>query len=245
MESKQKRERTLKDFVDILLPKLWIIVIVAIVAAAVAFVYSYTRQDTYTSQARYLVKYSTEKDTGNSLYNNEIVQNKITNYAVLVDGSEFRMKVVERAKDDYGIDITESQFKNMFSFSASSDAPTFTIRVTHTDANTAFVLANIVEDCIRIEITDMEKNDGLVTEVDAPSQPVVPNSKNEVRNAIIAFLAGMLVSAALILIIVLSDVTIRDKKKLEDNFEIPILGVIPFHDVGNTQGYGSYGGYKR
>ena len=245
MESKQKRERTLKDFVDILLPKLWIIVIFAIVAAAATFVYSYTRQDTYTSQARYLVKYSTEKDSGNSLYNNEIVQNKITNYGVLVDGSEFRMKVVERAKDDYGIEITESQFKGMFSFSASSDAPTFTIRVTHTDANTAFVLANIVEDCIRIEITDMEKNDGLVTEVDAPSQPVSPNSKNEVRNAIIALLAGVLVSAALILVIALSDVTIRDKKKLEDNFDIPILGVIPFHDVGKSQVNGTYGGYNQ
>ena len=244
MESKQKRERTLKDFVDILLPKLWIMAIVAIVAAAVTFVYSYTRPDTYTSQARYLVKYSTAKDSNYSLGSNEIVQERITNYAVIVDGSEFRMKVVEQAKDDYGIDITESQFKSMFSFTASSDAPTFTIRVTHAKADTAFKLATIVEDCIRSEIFEMEKNDGLVTEVDAPSQPVL-NSKNEVRNAIIAFLAGLLVSAALILIIVLSDVTIRDKKKLEDNFDIPILGVIPFHDVGKSQGYGAYGGYNK
>lgn len=245
MESKQKRERTLKDFVDILLPKLWVIVIVGIIAATAAFVYSYTRQDTYTAQARYLVKYSTEKDASNSLYDNEIVQNKITNYAVLVDGSEFRTKVVDKAKDVYGIEIEESQFKSMFSFSVSSDAPTFTIRVTHTNPDIAFKLADIVEDCIRIEIAEMENNNGLVTEVDAPLQPIPPNSKNEVRNAIIAFLAGALVSAAVILVIALSDVTIRDKKKLEDNFEIPILGVIPFHDVGNTQGYGSYGGYKR
>ena len=49
MESKQKKERSLKDFVDILLPKLWIIAVVSVVLAVLAFVYSTTRVDTYTS----------------------------------------------------------------------------------------------------------------------------------------------------------------------------------------------------
>ena len=244
MENKQKRERSLKDFVDILLPKIWILAIVAVLCAALAFAYSYTRQDTYTSSARFLVKYSSEKDSSSSLYSNEIAQNKITNYAVVVDGVGFREDVVERAEAYYGIKITPAQFKGMFSFTTSSEAPVFSIHVTHTDPDVAFSLATVVKECVMKKIATMEGNEGLVEEVDPPSMPSRHNSKNELRNTLIAFLVGLLVSAGVVLVIALSDVTIRDKKKLEDNFDIPILGVIPYHDINKGQGRGYYGGYK-
>ncbi len=245
MESKQKKERSLKDLVDILLPKAWFFVVIAIIAAAVAFIYSYTRQDTYTSSARFLVKYSGEKETNSSIYSNDIARNKITNYAVVVDGVGFRADVVRMAEDDYGYKIDQAQFKSMFSFTTSSDAPVFSIHVTHTDPDVAYNLATAVKECVRAKIEEMEGDDSLVEEVDPPSMPERPNSKNEARNALISFLAGLIVSAGVVLVIALSDVTVRDKKKIEDNFDIPILGVIPFHDVERTQGNGSYGGYKK
>lgn len=231
MESKQKKERSLKDFIDMLLPKAWLLAVIAILAAAVAFVFSYTRQDTYTSSARFLVKYSNDKELNPSIYSNDIAQNKITNYAVVVDGVGFREDVVKMAEEDYGYKIDEVQFKSMFSFTTSSEAPVFTIHVTHTDPVVASNLATVVKECVRAKIEEMEGEDGLVVEVDRPSMPEHPNSKNEVRNALIAFLAGLIVSSGVVLIIALSDVTVRDKKKLEDSYDIPILGVIPFHEV--------------
>lgn len=245
MEVKQKKERTLKDFVDILIPKIWIIAVVSVLFAAVAFVYSTTRVDTYTSGARFLVRISSEDDGANSLYNNEIAQNNITNYAVVVDGIGFREDVVADVEAEYGIKLTTDQFKSMFQFVKSTDAPVFTIRVTHTDPDVAFSVATVVKDNVLSKIANMEGNTDLVEVVDPPSTPKSANSKNEFRNALIAFLIGAVLSAATILIISLADVVVRDKKKLEDRFDLPILGVIPYHDIDRSlTGKSYYGGYK-
>ena len=82
----------------------------------------------------------------------------------------------------------------------------------------------------------------LVEVVDPPSTPSAPNGKNEVRNALIAFLIGFVLTTGVILIIAFADVIVRDKKKLEDHFDLPILGIIPFHDIEKPQNYKSYGG---
>lgn len=252
MDVKQKKERTLKDFIDILLPKLWIIVLVAVIFAAAAFTYSYTRTTTYTSYAEFLVKPEITNETG-KIYSQQIAENKMRNYEAMVNGYRFRENVVLRVNSDplCNINITERQFKSMFKFSISEKNPTFSFSITHKDPNTAFNIAKVVQKCIleEIETIDNEGSDEMIKTISAPRSPVgAPNSKNSARNSIIAFLAGAIASAAVILVIAVSDVTIRDKKKLEDNFNIPVLGVIPYHDiVGNTGSdvYASYyGGQK-
>ena len=85
MDTKQKKERTFKDFIDILLPKLWIIVLVAVVCAASVFTYSYTRPTTYTSSAEFLVKPEITSESGN-IYANEIAQNHMKRYEAVVNG---------------------------------------------------------------------------------------------------------------------------------------------------------------
>ena len=56
-------------------------------------------------------------------------------------------------------------------------------------------------------------------------------SKNIFTNALIGVLIGAVVSMLGIFVYSIFDVVIRDKKKLEDNFDFPVLGVIPRYDV--------------
>ena len=158
-------------------------------------------------------------------------------------GREFRETVVEEAKTQ-GLNITEGQLKSLLSISVSADTPVFTIHLTYIDPDIASHLASIVRECIKDKVKEMERNDGLVVDIDPPSQPEIPNGKNEVRNALIGFILGFAITAGAILVFAFADVTVRDKKKLDDNFDIPILGVIPFHDVDREVRYGAYGGYK-
>ena len=57
--------------------------------------------------------------------------------------------------------------------------------------------------------------------------PSSPNSRNVLLNTMIGVAIGSILSMALIFVMNMFDVIIHDKKKIEDSFDIPILGVIP------------------
>ena len=54
-----------------------------------------------------------------------------------------------------------------------------------------------------------------------------PDSHRILLYAVIGAALGAFLSMGAIFVIQLFDVTIRDKKKIEENFDIPVLGVIP------------------
>ncbi len=244
MDKKQKKERTLQDFVNILLPKLWIIALTAVVCAMALFTYSFTKQDTYTSSANFLLNINAS-DSNTKVNEPVIASNTIAKYENMVAGDEFfeNVRLAVSADPMCNMEITKSQFKSMFKFSGKENQ-TFSFSITHTDRNAAFNIANVVSQCLQDSIQKMSGNNSneTIEVISAPQPPSSANSKNSVRNALIAFLAGAIVSAAVVLIIALSDVTIRDKKKIEDNFNIPILGVIPYHDINSGSGQNVYGG---
>ena len=62
---------------------------------------------------------------------------------------------------------------------------------------------------------------------DDPALPTSPDSKNVVRNAVIGFAGGFLLAALAVFVISKLDVVVRSREKLEDNFDMPVLGVIP------------------
>ena len=249
MEVKQIKERTLKDLLEILLPKLWIVLLTAIIASMAVFTYFYTRVNTYTSSARFLVScVATEETT--SLYEPEIVSNTIDKYSDLVSGDEFCNNAVHAINADPLCknkieDI--AQFRAMFSFVGNSDQ-TFSFSITHTDRAEAYNIANVVEVELLREIAELSGDGNLqvIKAISEPKMPEAPNNKNYVRNSIVAFVLGAVVASAIILMIALTDVTIRDKKRIEDTFNIPILGVIPYHDIsGGGDSSRPYGGYSK
>ncbi|MBR2465787.1 MAG: hypothetical protein IKB38_02510 [Clostridia bacterium] len=249
METKQKKERTLKDFIEILLPKLWLIALVAIVFAMTVFTYCYTRVDTYTSSARFLVTYEGQ-EAGTMLYEPDIVEGDINVFAQIVKGDDFCNDVVLAVNADphCAQDIDKAQFQSMFNFSAGNRDQTFSFSIVHTDPNEAYNIANVVKEILLQEIdTNKEsKSNQTVKTISEPQLRTVPNSKNSARNAIIAFAAGAIATACVVLVVALSDVTIRDKKKIEDNFNIPVLGVIPYHDISvSTSSSDAYGGQNK
>ena len=68
----------------------------------------------------------------------------------------------------------------------------------------------------------------------ADAKSIAPNNKHEARNAVLSFLIAAVVSVVAIWVYSFFDVVIRDKKKLIDNVDVPILGVIPRHDLPAT-----------
>ena len=59
------------------------------------------------------------------------------------------------------------------------------------------------------------------------AESIQPDSKHELRWSAVAGLCGAVLSMVVIFVYSLFDVTIYDKKKIEDSFNIPVLGIIP------------------
>jgi len=88
-------------------------------------------------------------------------------------------------------------------------------------------IENLLPDMMIEKIKDAQS----FTIIESPNPSNVPNSKHIVKDVLIATLCGAVLSAVVIWVISVFDVVIHDKKKIEDNFDIPILGVIPRQEL--------------
>jgi capsular polysaccharide biosynthesis protein len=60
---------------------------------------------------------------------------------------------------------------------------------------------------------------------------MIKNDKNLMRNTVIGFMVGVVLSMVAIYLYSVLDIVVRDKKKLEDNLDLPVLGVIPRYEA--------------
>lgn len=236
--AKKNKETTIKDLFDIFLPKLWIMLLVGVLLAGMVGVYSVLlKKDTYTASAEiYVYKESTSSSatTGDIAAAEEMVNI----YERAICGDQFLVKVKESLYKK-GLDYTTKQIESMITISKVDNTPNFIIKVTSGSPDLSYELAqSIVVDGIESgALSEIIKNnlDASVFERPKAANEIKANSKNTVRNCIIAFLAGFVLAAVCVWIFSSFDVIIRSSKKIEDNLDIPVLGVIPRHDVSATE----------
>lgn len=226
---KQNDDITLKGLLDIFLPKIWAILLVAFVCAALLGSYSYFgREDTYTAKGKYMVAKVNYSD-GNAqtgLTTSEIaaMQGMISNFKEIINTKKFATQVIEKLGRD---DISTNYIRSMMRVSlGSSDTTCYYFSATSTDPE----LANDVARVAGQLLIDSYKETKYAIEfkiLEDPELPTARDSKNVAKNTIIGFAGGFLVSALVVFVLSRFDVLIRSKEKIEDNFDIPILGVIP------------------
>lgn len=234
---KRKEEFSIKDLFSIFLPKLWIIVLVAFVFALLFGSYSaFMVKDTYSSSST-LVIY--KKDSQISATDISVTSSRIQLYKVIINSDRFIDIVLKHINtselySSYNAknwNLSRSYIKSSLSINQLyEDVEAFKVNVTTGDPNKSYVIADAVSYHIENSLTGiLPSEEGVIFShrIDAPTHSLVPNSKNVLRNTILGLAAGLVLSMIAVFVLSLFDITIRDKKKLEDNFDIPILGVIP------------------
>lgn len=87
------------------------------------------------------------------------------------------------------------------------------------------VVENITEKFIeRSKEMVSNGNIQIIEKVELPEEPVSPNKK---INIVIAFLLGLIISIALVLLLEFLDNTFKSKEQLERELDIPVIGAIP------------------
>ncbi len=226
-----------KDLLNVFIPKIWLIVVVALVFAAVVGSYSvFFKTDTYTSDAQMIVTKESDSISGSDL---DVATRMIETCSRIVTNRSFLEGVIERIKnhEEYSSyawveGLTPSYIKSVMKINQLGETELFSISVTTNDSVKSFVIADMVSKEINDSLYQYLPYDNITTKISEHARiSSVANSKNTVRNTIIAAVVGAVLIMVVLFVLSVLDVVVRDRKKLEDNFDIPILGVIPRHEI--------------
>ncbi len=230
---KTKGEISIKEIIDLFVPKLWIIAIVGIICAAVLGAATAMKTDTYTSVSTFMmvkVPQSNSEATNTGLNTGEIeaMQSMIKSSKYILESKMFCRSVREQLVGYEN--VTPEQIKNMISVSLIDDSTSFYISTVSTDPNLSKDLADIVHKLLPADIKERLPYAIEISTLDYPELAKSADSKNVMRNAVLGFLVGALVTMLMIFIFVKFDVVVRSREKLEENFDFPVLGVIPRYE---------------
>ncbi len=232
---KQETELSVKDILNIFLPKLWLITIVA-VACAVAFgIFTSTRPDTYTSISTFSmskVPLSSSDSTTTGINSAEIdaMQSIINSTKHILESRTFCNGVREIL---VGYDkISAADIRNMLSVSLMDDTTDFAVTTRTNDPELSKAVADAVFQIFPEKLKEKFGSYAIaISSIDPPEKAKSADAKGTLKNALIGFLAGVFLSALAVFVWVKFDVIIRGREKIEESCDIPILGVIPKFEI--------------
>lgn len=234
-------EIDLKRLLDALLDKAWLIAIVSVLCAVIAFVGTFffiTPQ--YQSAAMFYVNNS-DISVGTatlSLEASDISASRglVDTYIVILKTRETMLDVIDYA----GLDLTFEQINGMVAAEAVDETEVFRVTVTNADPMQAEQIANAIAYILPKRIaTIIEGTSAKV--VDAAVVAARPSSPSYTRNTMLGFLIGVVLSAALAVLKELMDITIRSEEDITRSCVHPVLASIPDMEVSSKGGY--YYGY--
>ena len=238
---KRNEEFSLKELINIFMPRLWLILIVALVCGSVMAVYSaIIKDDTYTSTTRIHVTKEMDSGYNYAVSDVDFANSYLETYKMVLTIPDFLQQVLgyfndnhsqyelyegeyeARGWDKLGPDairgyITCDTQQDILTVSVTTDDPILSRAIADSIAH-VFTQGDILaypEDVVKVKILQIAKS------------PTSPNSRNVLLNTVIGVIIGAVASMAFIFVLNMFDVVIHDKKKIEDTFDIPILGVIP------------------
>ena len=230
----------IKDVIGIFIPKLWIIAVCAVIIGIILGGYAmFFKADTYTSKATFIVS----THTSISETDLKLSDKMIGILDVQISTSKFLAEVATKVNEDYksaGWKVSEKELARSVSLArVQDDAPAFTVSVTTNDPKKSLAIAETLT--FYMEKTKTETGESVapiegflppsyskvsITEIESPSIGSA-NDKGVATKVVVGCLVGAVVSMVVIYMFAMFDVIIHDRKKLEDNFDIPVLGVIP------------------
>lgn len=238
---------------NMLLSKLWLIIISALVSACAFYVYaSFTITPLYQSSAMFYVNNNNLSfgSLSYSISSSDISasQSLVDTYIVILKTRNTLETVIEKAELPYSYE----QLVSMVNANAVDDTEVFKVTVTSTDAKEACVIANAIAGVLPDKIAEIVTGSGAKIvdyAVVNPTKVSTPLSKL----AFIGFAVGAVICAVVLVLREIFDDIIREEEDITSIFDnLPVLAVIPnlnkkrkssYYYYKNKYHYGRYGYY--
>ena len=232
---KRNEEFSIKDLISLFLPKIGLILVVALLFGMLFGGYSaFVKDDTYTSSSQLHVIKSTSSQISAS--DIDFVSKVIDDYKVLIKTDMFLNFVVDEInKSDIAVKnnwkVEPSYVKSHLTTAPITD-DILQISVTTNNQDKSYIIAKAISEVIKERSHELFAfGDTLTVKVVNEAARGGRNSKNVVRNIVVGFIGGAVASMLVIFVYSLFDIVIRDKKKLEESFGLPVIGLIPRYGV--------------
>ena len=216
-------ELDLRDIIDIITKRIWIIAAITIFALLMGIIFSvFILDDIYASSTTLIVR-ENRKDGGSvQLSDINLARNLVGTYSVIIKSDRVLEKVVTELRSDLSL----GQLRNKISVRAEGNTEIIRISVEDINPETARDIANSVARVFINEIQELMDMDNvqIIDEAREQSSPVKPNVK---LNIAISLILGLMLGIGLAFIIELLDNTIKEPDFIEKQLGLPVLGVIP------------------
>lgn len=215
---------TLLELFQLLKNHLKLVIALPIIFALVTAVGSWIfLANTYTANvSMYVLANSSETQSNTSLSTDLSASQMITNDVSELIQSE---RVLNQAANQLG--MSESELKGYdIKVTSSTTTRLITISVTGDTPNSAAAIANGIADTtnnVAQEIMNIE----AVNVIDQAEVPTSPSGPPRTMYTAVAFLAGIFVAVAIVVLMDMINTRIRKPEEIEELLDIPVIGRIP------------------
>lgn len=230
----------LRELFNLLLRRLWLIILVAMLFGAATFGYTYFLVDPlYQSSALMYVNNSNISvgSTSFSISNADLTaaQKLVDTYVVILKSRTALNEVISEA----GLNYTYEELRDMINASAVNSTEVFEIVVTSKSPTEAEHIANTIANVLPDKIADIVAGSD-VRIVDYAVVASHRTSPSYTRNTVLGAMLGAILCAAIIVLAYMFDENIRSEDYLTNTYpDIPLLAVIP--DMTTSRQRSGYG----
>lgn len=234
---KEEVEIDIKRIIDAVLKRIWMVAVSAVVCAFAAFLFTfYAITPKYTSSAMFYVNNSafSLNDAALSITSSDLAASKglVDSYIVILNTRATLNDVADYANISY----TYSQLVRMISAESVNGTEIFRVSVTCENPEEAEAIANAIAYVLPKKISNViEGTSAKVVEYAIVASS--PSSPSYTKNVIIAFMFGLVLSAGLIALREMFDLTIRNDEDIIQSCKYPILAEVPNMNAPTKGGY--------
>ena len=214
---------TLLELLQLLRKKLALVIILPVAFALATAVYSYGfMEDQYTSEVQLYVlsRNQTSQDQSGLTSSDTTVSQQLANdIAVIADTPKVRNAVMKtlgmNSLAGYTLKVESSTTNRIITLTVTSNNANAAARV-------ADAFAEETADC-SVESMNLE----AVNIIDDATTPTSPSGPNRPLYIAVAFLAGLFVAVAIVVLLDMLNTTVKSREEAEELFGLPVLGTMP------------------
>ncbi len=239
-EQRQEIEIDLQRVFKALLNKAWLIAGISILGAVASFLMTfYFITPLYQSAAMFYVNNSNISmgDTSFSISSSDITASKdlVESYIVILKTRTSLNDVI----DYTGVDRSYEELRDMISAASVNSTEIFEVVVTSSDPVEAEEIATAIAYILPKRISSIIEGTSAKV-VDSAVIPPTPSSPSYPKNVVIGFLLGFLVSAGVVILRQIFDITIREEEDVQQSCSYPVLASVPDMAAPSKGGYYYY-----
>ena len=236
------KEINLAELLSALLRKLWLIVVCAIVAGALSYVYtSNFVTPMYRSRITIYVNNMMENSNTN---NHTITANDLATSQRLVS-TYINILKSDRVLDVVAAEVggvSASDIRSMLTAASLNETEVFEVNISNSDPQLAATIANAIAKIAPRHIEDIVEGSSTKI-IDEAKVASVPYSPNKAQNTTFGMIGGAVVAVCFVVLQALLDVRVKGEEDLAQISSAPVLGLIPDLAIESKDAYG-YSGYK-